>query len=66
MSGHFYTGWDRKLVEVLVDGTWHSGLLRSWDQAEDGSWSGMVEWSAGPAENRLDRFDEASVRPVVT
>lgn len=57
-----FSGWDRKIVEVLVDGVWYPGQLRSWDQADDGSWSGIVQWSAGPAENRLDRFTEARIR----
>ena len=37
---HFvYTGWDRKEVEVEVNGRWYDGELRSWDQADDGTWS---------------------------
>ena len=37
-----YSGWARKDVEVLVDGTWYDGELRSWDRAGSGSWSGVV------------------------
>jgi hypothetical protein len=37
-SRHTYTSWDQKVVEVLADDAWHSGLVRSWDQADDRSW----------------------------
>lgn len=50
-----YTGLERKLVEVLVDGTWYPGELRSWDQAEDNSWSGMAEWTVAPGSTYLGR-----------
>ncbi len=58
-----YHGWDRKLVEVLVDDVWHPGELRSWDQADDGTWSGVVSWSAGVMRNHLDRFPADRIRP---
>lgn len=62
---HFvYLGFDRKAVEVLVDGTWHPGELRSWDQAEDGSWSGMVEFNVGPGMTYLERVASERVRPA--
>lgn len=60
---HVYTGWDRKDVEVLVDGTWYRGELRSWDRDTAGQWSGMVTWSAGPAQNYLERFPADRIRP---
>ena len=60
-----YIGWDRKDVEVLADDdTWHPGELRSWDQAEDGSWSGIVTWQASPGERRIDRFPADRIRPA--
>ena len=64
MTEHVFTGWDRKEVEVLVDGTWHPGELRSWDAEDDGGWTAMVTWSAGPAEQRLDRFPADALRPA--
>lgn len=63
--GHvIYTGEDRREVEVLVDGVWHYGEQRSWDQDEDGAWSAVVTWSAAPGENRLDRFPADRIRLV--
>lgn len=57
-----FTGEDRREVEVLVDGRWCYGEQRSWDRDEDGRWSAMVTWSAGPSENRLDRFPADRLR----
>jgi hypothetical protein len=55
--GHVvYTGEDRREVQVLVEGRWLPGELRSWDHDDNDTWSGMVTWSAGPAEQRLGRF----------
>ena len=61
---HVYNGHDRKDVEVLVDGTWYAGLLHSWDQAEDGSWSGMVEWTTEPGSTYLQRKPAERIRPA--
>ena len=30
------------MVDVLHEGSWYPGELRSWDQSDDGSWSGMA------------------------
>lgn len=62
---HFvYHGLDRKDVEVLVDGAWWPGELRSWDQADDGSWSGMVEWTVEPGSTYLGRKLATQIRAV--
>jgi hypothetical protein len=62
---HFvYTGWDRKEVEVEVDGRWYDGELRSWDQADDGSWSGIVSWRRAVGETLIDRFQAGQIRPT--
>lgn len=62
---HFvYRGLDRKLVEVLVDDTWWPGELRSWDQAEDGSWSGMAEWTVEAGSTFLGRVPATRLRPL--
>lgn len=47
---------------MLVDGTWRYGALRGWYRDDEGDWSGTVQWSAGEAQNRLDRFEAASIR----
>lgn len=63
--GHvIYSGDDRIEVEVLVNDQWRPGELRSWDQADSGTWSGIVSWSAGPMRNHLDRFPADRIRPV--
>ena len=64
--GHVvYAGEDRREVEVLDDtGVWHYGEQRSWDQADDGTWSATVTWSAAPGENRIDRFPADRLRLV--
>ena len=59
---HIYIGNDRKAVEVEVDGQWYDGELRSWDQADDGTWSGMVTWRRAPGELFLDRFPADRIR----
>ena len=56
-------GWDRPLVDVLHEGTWHPGELRSWDQADDGSWSGMAEWTVAPGSTYLGRVPSIHLRP---
>lgn len=57
-----FSGEDRREVEVLVDGRWHYGEQRSWDQADDGTWSAMVTWSEAPGMNSLDRFAADRIR----
>lgn len=59
-----YSGHDRPLVEVLVDGRWCPGELRAWLPAEDGGWRANVGYSTGPGENRLATVDADRVRPV--
>ena len=61
---HTYTGNDRKEVQVEVDGTWYDGELRSWDQANDGTWSGIVSWRREPGEIFVDRFPADRIRQV--
>jgi hypothetical protein len=61
---YVYSGLDRILVEVLVDGTWYPGELRSWDLVEDGTWSGMVEWTTEPGSTYLGRVPGTMIRPV--
>ena len=59
---HIYLGNDRKAVEVEVDGQWYAGELRSWDQAEDGSGSGVVTWRRAPGELLVRRFPAERIR----
>jgi hypothetical protein len=64
--GHVvFTGYDRREVEVRVDCRWHYGEQRSWDLAEDGTWSATVTWSAAPGENRIGRFPAEDLRLLV-
>lgn len=48
-------------VEVLVDGTWHPGELRSWRHTDQG-WVGMVRWHRGPGDNLLESFPADRIR----
>ena len=48
-----YSGWDRPLVDVLHEGAWYPGELALVDQADDGSWSGMAEWTVAPGSTYL-------------
>ena len=57
-----FIGKDRKAVQVKVDGTWYAGELRSWDQADDGSWSAIVTWRRQPGEILVDRFPAERIR----
>lgn len=50
-------------VEVLVDGSWYPGDLRSWTSTPDG-WVAQVRWNRAPGENLLGNFPEDRVRPV--
>lgn len=63
-AGPTFSGWDRRLVEVLVDGTWYPGELRSWDKDEAGAWSAMVEWTTAPGSTFLGRVPADRLRPV--
>ena len=51
---HLYTGNNCK--EVEVDGMWYDGELRSWAQADDGTWSAIVTWRSRPGEVFINRF----------
>ena len=57
-----YHGWDTKDVEVLVDDIWYDGELRSWDRADDDTWSGIVSWRRAPCETLIDRFPADRIR----
>lgn len=61
-----YSGNDRLEVEVLVHGAegkaWVAGELCSWDQADDDTWSAMVPYRIGVAQQYLERFDQAAIR----
>ncbi|GAA1479008.1 hypothetical protein GCM10009623_34540 [Nocardioides aestuarii] len=57
-----FTGEDRREVEVLVDGRWCYGEQRSWDRADDGTWSAVVTWSAAPGHNHIGRFPATEMR----
>jgi hypothetical protein len=61
-----YTGNDGKAVHVEVDGEWYDGELRSWDQADDGTWSGIVTWRRAPGELLLDRLPSERIREATT
>jgi hypothetical protein len=62
---HTYCTPDRPDVEVLVDGAWHTGMLREWRQHEDLRWWANVQWSAAPGQSsRLDTFPADRVRPT--
>ena len=63
---HIYIGTDRKQVEVEVDGTWYDGELRSWDQADDGSGSGVVTWRRPTGELLVRRVPAERIRPTPT
>jgi len=62
---HVYYGFDRKVCEVEVDGTWYGAEIRSWDRDTTGAWTAYVMWSTGPGEgHQLGRFSDARVRPA--
>jgi hypothetical protein len=52
-----------KLVQVLVDGTWHDGTLEAWRRT-DGRWRGYVRWSVGVGMRHLGWVDQEQLRPV--
>jgi hypothetical protein len=59
---HTNTGWDHRAVEIDLNGRWYDGELRSWDQADDGSWSGIVTWQEAAGIRHIDRFSVARIR----
>jgi hypothetical protein len=61
---YVYSYADRPDVEVLIGDTWHPGELRAWFPQPDGTWQGNVQYSTGPAENRLDTFPQDQIRQV--
>ena len=52
-----------KLVEVLVDGHWHPGMLEAW-RAQDGRWRGYVRWTIGVGMRHLGWVDQDHLRPA--
>ena len=59
---HYYLGNNPKAVHVEVDGRWYGGKLRSWDQASDRSWSGVVTWGRVTGDLFQDRFRAERIR----
>jgi hypothetical protein len=51
-----------KLVQVLVDDTWHDGTLEAWRKI-DGRWRGYVRWSVGVGMRHLGWVDQEQLRP---
>ncbi len=58
-----FHGFDCPDVEVLRDGAWHHGELRSWQQTEAG-WDAMVQYNVGPGMTYLERVASERVRPA--
>jgi hypothetical protein len=52
-----------KLVQVLVDGTWHDGTLEAWRRT-DGRWRGFVRSSVGVGMRHLGWVDQDQLRPA--
>lgn len=63
-SGSGGVGGRFRNVEVEVDDVWYPGRLRSWDRANDGTWSGQVTWSPTGDDDQTDRFTEDEIRPA--
>lgn len=57
-----YTPNDAPEVEVLVDGTWHFGALRQWQQVGE-RWQGTVSYNTGHGMNWIKQFDQDLIRP---
>jgi hypothetical protein len=54
---------ERPDVEVLVEGDWQEGQLRSWSLAPDGAWWANVQHRAGPGKGtHLGTFHQDDVR----
>lgn len=58
-----FQGLDCPNVEVRRDGSWHSGELRSWHQADAG-WDAMVQYVVEPGVTYLERVTSDRVRPA--
>lgn len=63
MESRVYRPDERPDVEVRMDGVWHQGELRAWQQRDDGSWWANVQWRPAPGETYLDTVPAADVRP---
>ncbi|WP_426244736.1 hypothetical protein [Nocardioides sp. LHG3406-4] len=59
-----YSGWERPLVEVFVDGTWCPSELRAWLPVGKDEWKANVSWSREPGSTFLDTVTADRVRPV--
>lgn len=52
-------------VQVRVDGTWYDGWLERDDWRRNGDrWEAMIRWQTGPADNRMQVFDQDDIRPA--
>ena len=49
-----FQGFDCPDVEVMRDGAWHHGELRSWHQTEAG-WEAVVQYNVVPGMTYLER-----------
>ena len=58
----YKTGWDRPLVEVLIDGVWYPGELRMWTQHDDQGWTANVSWTSKPGSTFLTTVPAEQVR----
>ncbi len=65
-TAHRFQRGDRPLVDVLHEGAWYPGELRSWDQGDDGSWSDMAEWTVSPGSTYLGRYHQSSFAPTAS
>ncbi|WP_426243798.1 hypothetical protein [Nocardioides sp. LHG3406-4] len=59
-----YSGWERPLVEVLVDGIWYPGGLRAWLPVGEDEWAANVSWTRSPGSAFLDTVTADRVHPV--
>ena len=64
-ESRIFSGHDRPLIEVCIDGLWYPGELRAWlpDREGDG-WRANVGYSTGPGENYIATVPAERVRPV--
>ena len=51
-----------RVVDVLYNLTWHTGLLRAW-RRKDGRWLAYVEFSHPNGVTQPMWFDEDDIRP---
>ena len=65
-SRRFETPDEPVAVEVYVDQGvepgWYFGTLREWTHYDVVGWTGWVQYSTGPSENRLGRFLAEHIR----